>query len=61
VSAVRVRVYDKLVEAITTLENIRRIDDEAVGSLATPAPYGSLLVTRDIGTQEIYALTIKWP
>jgi hypothetical protein len=25
------------------------------------APDGSPLFTRDIGTQEIYALTVKWP
>ena len=25
------------------------------------APDGSPVFTRDIGTQEIYALTVKWP
>jgi hypothetical protein len=58
---VRIRIADKRVEEIITLESVRRIEDEAVGYWAAPAPDGSLLVTRDVGTEEIYALTIKWP
>jgi hypothetical protein len=29
--------------------------------LAGVTPDGSVLVTRDVGTQEIYALNVKWP
>lgn len=43
------------------LNNIRRIDDAMTGLSAGVAPDGSLLLTRDIGTQEIYALNVKWP
>jgi len=59
--ALRVRVADRHVEVITTLGNIPRIQDEYVDYWAAPAPDGSLMITRDIGTQEIYALTVKWP
>ena len=58
--ALRVRVADKHMEVITGMNNIRRIDDAVTGYWAGVAPDGSLLLTRDIGTQEIYALSVKW-
>jgi serine/threonine protein kinase/Tol biopolymer transport system component len=58
--ALRVRVADKHAEVITGMNNIRRIDDAVTGYWAGVAPDGSLLLTRDIGTQEIYALSVKW-
>jgi Tol biopolymer transport system component len=57
----RIRVADKQMEVITGLKNIRRVDDFFVGYWAGVAPDGSLLFTRDVGTQEIYALSVKWP
>ena len=57
----RIRVADKHPEVITGLNNIRRVDDSSVGFWAGVAPDGSLLLTRDVGTQEIYALKVKWP
>jgi eukaryotic-like serine/threonine-protein kinase len=59
--ALRIRVADKHAEVITGLKNIRRVDDSFVGYYAGVAPDGSLLLTRDVGTQEIYALNVKWP
>ena len=59
--AQRIRVSDRHAEVITTLGNIRRVDDNLTGYWAGVAPDGSLLLTRDVGTQEIYALTVKWP
>jgi serine/threonine protein kinase/Tol biopolymer transport system component len=59
--ALRIRVADKHTEVITGLKNIRRFEDSFVGYWAGVAPDGSLLFTRDVGTQEIYALNIKWP
>jgi len=59
--ALRIRVADRHVEVITTLSNIRRVDDSDLGYWAGVAPDGSLLLSRDIGTQEIYALKVKWP
>jgi len=59
--ALRIRVADKHAEVITGLKNIRRVDDSTLGFWAGVTPDGSLLLPRDIGTQEIYALNIKWP
>ena len=59
--AYRIRVADKHMEVITSLKNIRRVNDFLVGYWAGVAPDGSLLLTRDIGTQEIYALQVKLP
>jgi Tol biopolymer transport system component len=58
--ALRVRFADKNVEVITSLGSIRRIED-FFGYWAGPAPDGSLITTRDIGTQEIYALNVNGP
>lgn len=58
--AFRLRVADHHVERITSLKNLRRVVD-TVGTQISVAPEGSPVFTRDIGTQEIYALTVKWP
>lgn len=64
---VRLRVADKKVETVLSLKGIRRVVDEQVaGGFNLPTwvgvtPDGSVLVTRDVGTQEIYALKVKWP
>jgi serine/threonine protein kinase len=55
--ALRLRFSDRAIETITRLDNLHRIEDADI----TVAPDGSLLTTRDIGGQEIYALTVKWP
>jgi eukaryotic-like serine/threonine-protein kinase len=59
--ALRLRFADHAVETITSLKNLRLVNDQYIGVQLNPAPDGSLLTTRDIGTQEIYALTVKWP
>ena len=59
--ALRIRLADHAVETIASLKNLRMVTDPYVGPQVTAAPDGSVLVTRDIGTQEIYALTVKWP
>ncbi len=56
--AQRLRFADHQVETITSLKNFRRVADSAAVSIA---PDGSPVFTRDIGSQEIYALTVKWP
>jgi hypothetical protein len=55
----RFRVGDHHVEKITSLKNLRRVNNR--GTQISVAPDGAPIFTRDIGTQEIYALTIKWP
>jgi hypothetical protein len=43
------------------LKNIRTAVDVYMGTDLDVAPDGSVLLTRDIGVQEIYALNVKWP
>jgi hypothetical protein len=56
--AQRLRFADHQIETITSLKNFRRVADSAAVSVA---PDGSPVFTRDIGSQEIYALSLRWP
>ena len=58
--ALRIRLRDHAMETIASLKNFRRAVD-FLTAMVDVAPDGSLLFTRDIGTQEIYALTVKSP
>ena len=61
-SAMRLRLADHKVEALTSLKDLRRVADYDTNTTQlSVAPDGSPVFTRDIGTQEIYALTVKWP
>ncbi len=57
----RLRVADHQVETITSLKGLRRVEDWVENTQINVAPDGSPVFARDIGSQEIYALTIKWP
>ena len=60
--AMRIRLADRQVETITSLKYLHRVIDEVNGTTGLGvAPDGSPVFTRDSGTQEIYALTVKWP
>jgi serine/threonine protein kinase len=60
--AKRIRLSEGKVEPITGLTGLRRVVDAIEGSPQIGvAPDGSIVFTRDIGTQEIYALNVKWP
>jgi eukaryotic-like serine/threonine-protein kinase len=59
-AAVRIRVSDGRLEALADLTGLRRIVTYGSKELSL-TPDGELLFTRDIGTQEIYALNIRWP
>lgn len=59
--ALRIRVADRAIETIASLNNLRMVDDPYTSTQVSVAPDGSVLFTRDVGTQEIYALTVKWP
>jgi hypothetical protein len=60
--AKRVRLSEGKVEAITSLAGLRRVVDAVEqGTSIGVALDGSPVFTRDIGTQEIYTLNIKWP
>ena len=57
----RLRFSDHQVATIDSLKDLRRVVDQNEGTQINVAPDGSPVFTRDIGTQEIYALTVKWP
>ena len=60
--AMRIRLADRKTEEIASLKGLRRaLDPILSGTQMSVAPDGSPVFTRDIGSQEIYALTIKWP
>jgi len=60
--AQRLRIADRQIETLVSLKDFRRVVDsvEAVTQISV-APDGSPVFTRNIGSQEIYALTVKWP
>ena len=58
----RLRFADRRIESIADLRNLRQAVDPVL--VITPigvAPDGSPIFTRDIGTEEIYALNVRWP
>jgi eukaryotic-like serine/threonine-protein kinase len=57
----RLRLSDHQIETITSLRDLHRVEDSVEGTQITVAPDGSPVFTRDVGTQEIYALTVRWP
>jgi Tol biopolymer transport system component/DNA-binding winged helix-turn-helix (wHTH) protein len=59
--AMRVRLSDHKIENIANLKDLRRALGPDGNTQISVAPDGSAIFTRDIGTQEIYALTLKWP
>jgi hypothetical protein len=60
--AMRIRLADHAVETIASLKDLRRVaDSEEQNTQISVAPDGSAIFTRDIGTQEVYALSVKWP
>ena len=59
--ALRIRFFDHRVETIVGLKGLRRVVDPYFGTQVGVAPDGSVLLTRDVGTQEIYALNVRWP
>jgi Tol biopolymer transport system component len=57
----RIRFADHRVEMIANLKDLVRVVDVYFGTEVNVAPDGSALFTRDTGTQEIYALSVRWP
>ena len=60
-NAMRVRIADRKIELITSLKNLRRSISPIGATQISVAPDGSPVFTRDLSTQEIYALDVKWP
>jgi serine/threonine protein kinase/Tol biopolymer transport system component len=59
-AAVRIRVTDGRVEQLADLSKLNRIVTYGPRELSL-TPDGQLLFYRDTGTQEIYALSVRWP
>lgn len=58
---VRLRLSDHHLETVAETKTLRQVNDEYTGTWVGVAPDGSILMTRDIGSQEVYALNIRWP
>jgi hypothetical protein len=59
--AMRIRLADRKIEFIASLKDFRWALGAGGHTQISVAPDGSPIFTRNIGTQEIYALTVKWP
>ena len=59
--AFRVRLDDRRTEPVADLSGVRRVEKYGQGTWLGVAYDGSVLITRDIGSQEIYALDVKLP
>lgn len=57
----RIRLADGATETLSALKDLRRLVDTNTGTYLGVAADGAPLLSRDIGTQEIYALTVEWP
>ncbi len=57
----RIRLADHEVEVIRSLKGLPRGTGPGGNTEISVTPDGSAVFTRNTGTQEIYALTVKWP
>ena len=55
------RLSDGVVEKVISLKDVNTGDDPDTDSSLSVAPDNSIIIMRNIGTQEVYALTVKWP
>jgi len=57
----RIRIADRKIEFFTSLKNLRRAICPSGSTQISVATNGSPVFTRDLSTEEIYSLTVKWP
>jgi len=57
----RLRLSDNRVEPVVSVKNFHGVGDTDSGPGLSVTPDGSVLVTRNVGTQEVYAISVKWP
>jgi hypothetical protein len=57
----RLHLSDRSTQAVADLSDVKRVEQYGPGTWLGLAADGSILITRDAGTQEIYALDVKWP
>jgi Tol biopolymer transport system component len=53
----RIRLSDRKLEEVASLKDLR----QPVDATFSVAPDGSPIFSRDVGTQEIYSIAVKWP
>jgi eukaryotic-like serine/threonine-protein kinase len=56
----RMRMANDAVEQVVSLKNVRMVNDPDSGPKLNVTPDNSVLVLRDIGTEELYALSVQW-
>ncbi len=59
--AFRINLADRRIEPVADLSSVRHAEQYGPGSGFSVLSDGSIVVTRDIGTQEIYALDVNLP
>jgi len=58
----RMRIKDRAAEEVVSLKGFRPVEDPYLGNTQlNVTPDNFPVLTRDVGTQEVYALTVKWP
>jgi len=57
----RMKSSDHKVQEIASLKNFRAVNDPSEGVQISVGPDNLPLVTRDLGTEQVYALSLKWP
>ena len=62
----RIRASDLQIESVADIKGVRLVSDDTLGQANSGqffgvAADGSLTFTRDLGSDEIYALDVKWP
>jgi hypothetical protein len=57
----RLRLSDNKVEPVVSTKTFRGIGDIGAGPGLAVAPDGSVIVTHNVGTEEVYAISVKWP
>lgn len=60
-TAFRMRLSDRVIEKLVSLKDINTGAAPGNEASLSTAPDDSILIMRNIGTQEVYALSVKWP
>lgn len=58
---IKIRLSDGHIEKLLDLRGGRRLVEEYENTWFEMSPGGSVILTQDVGTKEIYSLKIRWP
>jgi Tol biopolymer transport system component len=56
----RIRLFDRTLETVASLKELRQVPN-LWGTSFRFTPDGSIIFSRDLGSQEIYAINVRWP